>query len=151
MTRPAMPSDWETTPMPTQHLAITLDRSFSVLEMERIRQGVVPEQMEDKWFVYWHDGTLYFYRSWTGFCVFVVHFAVEGESCRMVGAEVNRDPEQVGEPHGRDDELISYLIDALLLRHDAELPSDEPDEGQRALETWSFVGRAMLGDHPAGE
>lgn len=150
MTRPAMPTDWETTPMPTQHLTIPLDRSFSAPEMERIKLGVVPEQMEDKWFVYWQDSTLYFHRSWTGFCIFVVHFVPEGESCRMVSAELNRDPEQVGKPQGRDDEMMSYLIDALLLRRDAVLPSDEPDEGQRALEMWSVVGRAMLDDHPAG-
>ncbi len=42
---------------------MTLDRVFSPQDMDRIRRGVVPEAMEDKWFIYWKEGMLFFQRS----------------------------------------------------------------------------------------
>ena len=56
---------------------MTLDRVFSPQDMDRIRRGVVPEAMEDKWFIYWKEGMLFFQRSWTGFCIYVVRFAAD--------------------------------------------------------------------------
>ena len=72
--------------------------------------------MEDRWFIYWHDEALYFHRSWTGFCNYIVCFTAEGEAWRMVRAEVNRDPAQYQQTDDdQDAELISELIDLLLL------------------------------------
>ena len=36
--------------------------------------------MEDKWFIYWKEGMLFFQRSWTGFCIYVVRFAADGDA-----------------------------------------------------------------------
>jgi hypothetical protein len=114
--------------------------------------GLVPEEMEDKWFIYWQDDALFFHRSWTGFCVYIVRFSPEGDGHRMVQADLNRDPEQYG---GTSDEhdarMISYLIDLLLLRQEAAFPTDEADPQKHALMAWSQVGRAMLGHHPRQE
>ena len=30
--------------------------------------------MEDKWFIFMENGILYFHRSWTGVCIYQVHF-----------------------------------------------------------------------------
>ena len=110
------------------------------------------EQMEDKWFIYWKDDTLFFHRSWTGFCIYVIRFAVEGDSCRMIEADVNRDPKQYKETiDKRDVKMISYLVDVLLLHREAVFPSNEPSSEKRALINWSQVGRAMLGQHPNDE
>jgi len=141
----AQSTDWKTLPLPKSRSTIRLDRLFSAQEMERIRQGLIPEQMEDKWFLYWQDDRLFFHRSWTGLCIFVVRFAPEGESYRMLEAEVNRDPEQYGQTSDDEDaHMISTLIDLLLLQRSADL-GDEP------LAQWKLVGRAMLGQHPRGE
>lgn len=43
--------------------------------------------------------------------------------------------------------MISYLIDALLLRRPAKYPDDN-DRDESALAQWANVGRAMLGSHP---
>lgn len=129
-----------------------MDRTFSSQEMKRIRRGLVPEQMEDKWFIYWKDDTLFFHRSWTGFCIYIVRFAAEGNSCRMIEADVNRDPEQYKETSNeRDAEMILYLVDVLLLYQEAVFPSDESSSEKQALMNWSQVGRAMLGQHPNDE
>jgi hypothetical protein len=136
-------------PLPAQRTSIALDRCFSSQEMQKIRRGVTPSQMEDKWFVFWETGTLAFHRSWTGNCVYRVHFEGIGDSWRMVSADVNRDPDQYsGVSDDQDAQLISYLIDVLLLRQEAVFPSDATNPGQSALKSWSFVGRAALGEHP---
>ena len=148
----AAPSDWKTEALPSKRATIRLDRTFPPQEMEHIRKGLVPDQMEDKWFIYWKDDTLFFHRSWTGFCLYVVRFASEGDGCRMIEADVNRDPEQYKESNDeRDAEMISYLVDVLLLHQEAVFPSDEPSPEKQALMNWSLVGRAMLGQHPKDE
>jgi len=117
--------------------------------MECIRRGLVPEQMEDKWFIFWEDDSLFFHRSWTGFCIYAVHFICDEEHCRMASAEANRDPAQYSmDLDERDTELISYLIDLLLLRRRADFPDGEAGTGDSALRNWGLVGRAALGEHP---
>jgi len=55
------PDDW--TPL-------RFERQFNALEYERMSLGVIPEDMDDKWYVYLEDDTFYFHRSWTGLCIF---------------------------------------------------------------------------------
>jgi hypothetical protein len=148
----AKQTDWKIEALPSKRTIIHLERTFSPQEMKRIRRGLVPKQMEDKWFIYWKDETLFFHRSWTGFCIYVVRFTTECDSCRMIEADVNRDPEQYKEASNeRDAEMISYIMDVLLLHQEAVFPSGDPSSEKQALMTWSQVGRAMLGQHPNDE
>jgi hypothetical protein len=102
--------------------------------------------MEDKWFIYWKDDTLFFHRSWTGLCLYVVRFATERDRCRMIEADVNRDPEHYKDTSDeRDAEMISYLVDVLLLHQEAVFPSDELSGEKQALMNWSQAERAKLG------
>lgn len=111
--------DWKTEPLPSRKASISLDRGFEPHELERIRRGLLPAQMEDKWFIFWEDDTLFFHRSWTGFCIYIVHFINEGSSCRMISADINREPAQyAGVSDERDAKLISYLVDLLLLQRE---------------------------------
>jgi hypothetical protein len=145
----AKPSNWKTAPLPERQTAVTLDRSFTAEEINLIRQGLIPQEMEDKWFIYWQDNALHFHRSWTGNCIYVVQFAAEGEGYRMVSAAVNRDPEQYKETNDEHDrQMISYLIDVLLLRRPSAFPSSDASPPMQSLQKWSQVGRAMLGQHP---
>ncbi|HEY5999597.1 MAG TPA: hypothetical protein VI078_09910 [bacterium] len=148
----AKKSDWNTVELPSARVTVTLGRTFTSQEMKKIRKGVIPEQMEDKWFVYWHNNTLFFHRSWTGFCVYVVRFADTGTNWSMVEADINRDPEQYTETSNKMDAgLISWLIDVLLLRQHSEYPSEESKDGLQPLKMWSLAGRAILGEHPEKE
>ena len=145
----AKPSDWQWKALPSRASTISLDRSFSSGEIQRIQCGLIPEEMEDKWFIYWETDRLFFHRSWTGFCIYVVRFVPEGESHRMVEAKVNRDPEEYREQRDEyDARMISYLIDVLLLEQAADFPSDDPDSPNEAIRQWSQVGRAILGRGP---
>ena len=148
----AKSTDWKTEVLPSKRSTIRLDRTFSPEEMKRICRGLVPQQMEDKWFIYWKDDALFFHRSWTGVCIYVVRFASDVGGCRMIEADVNRDPEQYKETSDKiDAEMIAYLVDVLLLHQESTFPSDEPSSKKQVLMNWSQVGRAVLGQHPNDE
>lgn len=85
-------SDWRTYPMPESHDSFTLERSFTSEQMNILRKGHIPEEMEDKWFWYMEDNFLYAYRSWTGFCIYCIEFSQNGQH----KVTVNRDNEQYG-------------------------------------------------------
>ena len=143
----AKPADWDLQPLPEQRTSIRFDRLFAKEEMQRIRRGLVPEVMEDKWFIYWAKNHLYMHRSWTGYCVYVVRFAAEKGGWRMLDAQVNRDPEQYRETSDdRDALMIPYLIDVLLLGNAVNFPSAGESPEVEALQAWSLVGRASLGE-----
>jgi len=147
--RKAKPTDWKTKALPSKRITVLLDRTFSPQEMQCIQKGLVPEEMEDKWFIYWKDNTLFFHRSWTGLCIYVVRFVVEGDNYRMIEADVNQDSMQYEETSGKKEaEMISFLVDVLLLHQEPVFPSDEPSCEKQALEIWQQIGRAMLGQHP---
>lgn len=149
--RAARARDWSREELPAKRTTIALDRLFSEEEMELIQRGVVPEQMEDKWFIYWEEGTLYLHRSWTGFCIYVVRFVLENRGWRMVRADVNRDPAEYNETSDKTDAvLVSALVDVLLLRREPALPQAGESDVQAAVLNWSMIGRAMFGEHPRG-
>jgi hypothetical protein len=142
---PVRPTDWKNLPMSEIRTTIRLDRAFSDEEMARIRQGLKPEAMEDKWFVYWDKDVLYFHRSWTGICIYAVRFHVDRHGYRMIEAEINRDPEEYSQKNDQfDARLISFLIDVLLLEQGAEYPAEEGASAPDPLALWSLVGRANL-------
>lgn len=148
-TKTAKKEDWQTCQMPSEQRTIVVTRTFSRTEMQRIQAGLIPQQMEDKWFIYWHDDSLFFHRSWTGYCIYVVRFAVDGNSYRMIEVALNRNSEQYGQTNDDyDAKMVNYLIDVLLLDKASDFPSEEPGSDKQVLMQWSHIGRAMLGQHP---
>lgn len=110
-------SDWQNTPMPEQHASFSLERTFSLEQMRRLQNGLVPEQMEDKWFIYFDDNTLYFHRSWTGFCIYAVHFGERNGEYAVASVDVSRDSGQYkSNDIAEDARLLNELIDFLLNR-----------------------------------
>ncbi|MEH1942878.1 MAG: hypothetical protein V7L01_22030 [Nostoc sp.] len=92
---------------------ITVEKLYSQEEFDRIAAGVIPEQMEDKWFIFYEAPWLYLHRSWTGFCIFKVRFEVVGESVKIAEVHVNRDPAQhLNTDHERDASLLGILLDS---------------------------------------
>lgn len=85
--------------------------------MEIIRSGCLPEDMDDKWFLYWQGDALHCHRGSQGHCIYVVRFESKGDTYCMVEAEVNRDRSQYDwSSEEADQEGISKLVDKLLLR-----------------------------------
>jgi len=106
-------------PMPAQQTTVALDRAFPKDQAALLKLGFLPQDMQDKWFIYFEKDVLHFHRSWTGYCIYQVSFTQEGDALRMTQALVNRDPEQYQETSAeRDRQNISQVIDAFLLRRE---------------------------------
>lgn len=110
-------------PLPVQRSTLSLQREFTEPEYERLRNGLVPDKMEDKWFIFLEDDILYLHRSWTGYCIYQVSLTREDSTYAIRSALVNRDPNQytwVGDRY--DEKLLIFLIDHLLLGERFPLP-----------------------------
>ena len=109
-------SAWKTIPLPERFSTISLDRLYSDAESDLIMAGFLPREMEDKWFLFFENDTLYCNRSWTGYCIYQVHFVREDNSLRATHAEVNRDPDQYSNTDDAEDvEHIYSVIQGFLL------------------------------------
>ena len=116
--------DWKTTPLPTQRQSIAVARHYSADEFARLRDGVMPREMEDKWFVFYEEPWLYLHRSWTGYCVYQVRFTPIADGVQCVESLANRDAHQYrGTDDTRDALLLGILLDSFAGRptdHDWE-------------------------------
>lgn len=127
-------ADWKTQAMPEATVTRVVDRRYAAAQAEAIRFGSIPWQMEDKWFIFYEDGKLFFHRSWTGLCVFVMHFREDGDALVAERLDINQ------ETMDDDSESLAfYLIDALLLKRPGDMPGAEPDNPSRE---WSVMGQA---------
>ena len=91
--------DWKTKPMPERHDSFIYQRILEKEQMETLKRGHIPREMEDKWFWYMRGDTLYAHRSWTGCCIFRVDFHPDGKNF----VTVNRDPGQYGSTDIKED------------------------------------------------
>lgn len=148
--RRATRGDWDIQPLPEQRAVLYTDRTYTPLEMKAIRQGLIPEVMEDKWFIYYEDDVLYLHRSWTGVCVYEAHFHQGDYRWTVERLMVNRNPDQYTQTDDEyDARLFAFLVDVLLLGRRPAFPLPEGDDRsreQQALGIWSLIGRAMMGD-----
>ncbi|MEH1793593.1 hypothetical protein [Nostoc sp.] len=112
--RIAKRDDWKTEPMPSASTKIALEKLYSQEEFDRITAGVIPEQMEDKWFIFYEAPWIYLHRSWTGFCIFKVRFEVVGDSVKIAEVQVNRDPAEYSNTDDkRNASMLLILLNSL--------------------------------------
>ena len=118
---------------------------FTLSEVERITNGLIPIGMEDKWFIFYADSWLYFHRSWTGVLIYALKLDRSPVDGRIVKSWVNRDPEQYRERDiDYDRRLVDFLIRAFLLGENAKFPIRKEHLGSEANGAYQHkvVGRA---------
>lgn len=119
----ATKDSWQNTKMLESKALLQFERTFSLEEYQRIKLGLIPQVMEDKWFIYLEDDWLYFHRSWTGFCNFQLHIEPADDAYKVIEVWVNRDIEQYKNTDDNyDTKLLIFLIDRLLLGKDVSFP-----------------------------
>ena len=80
----ARAADWNRLAHPEQRELLAFHAEFDSAELAQISQGLVPQAMEDKWFIYLdEDDWLYFHRSWTGACIYAVQLLRSAEGARV--------------------------------------------------------------------
>jgi len=103
--------------------SFTYGATFSDAEYDAIRRGLIPHEMEDKWFIFWEADTLYIHRSWTGACIYQIAFRVSPS-----GVEVAQAAVAAGSEHYRrrsdveEAALVDFLIRGLLLHQTVPFP-----------------------------
>ena len=64
---------------------------FSSEEFSRLKTGLVPQTMEDKWFVYYEEPHLFFHRSWTGKPVYRLTLNITSKEAQIVESLWSKD------------------------------------------------------------
>lgn len=108
----ARAEDWPHEPLAQPYEEIAFSRRFSPEELERIARGRLPVKKSDKWFIYQQGPELFFHRSATGECVFLLDLGAG--LLRVAGLEGFTPEDRRA--------VLSYLIDRLLLESDAKPP-----------------------------
>jgi uncharacterized protein (TIGR02452 family) len=151
--RPVRKTDWKTEAMPESSGSAAMDMAYNAEAFERIRLGIYPRQMEDKWFIYYEEPWLHLHRSWTGCLIFSIRFERSGKGGRAVEVRVNQDPQQyrAGElaDEARKAESLVNMLLAFNVPGGGQAPGGDLEGGdEAALSLWSEVGQAMLGGGP---
>jgi hypothetical protein len=125
----AIPSSWKTLPHPSITEPLKFEAVYTAAEAAQILEGLIPVQMEDKWFIYCSNGWLHFHRSWTGSLIYCLRLEHSPVGVRVTDSWVNRDQTQYSETDANyDRQLVSFLIDALLLKRNASFPMPKNSE-----------------------
>ncbi|MCG8574181.1 MAG: hypothetical protein MI810_04795 [Flavobacteriales bacterium] len=119
----AKKSDWEIKEMPSKRAEFELNKSISKKEYEQLSLGLIPQDMDDRWFIYALGKKLFFHRSWVGSCIYIASIEKKQNEIKLTKAIVNRDKRQYWfENDEWDKKLINYLIDSLLLGKEVAFP-----------------------------
>ena len=62
---PATATSWKREPF-TEGVPLPYRMSLDSGQFSWVKQGLIPQAMEDKWFIYYEDPHLFLHRSWTG-------------------------------------------------------------------------------------
>jgi hypothetical protein len=135
---------WKTSSMPARTSELAYSAEFSQAEFERISRGLVPREMENKWFIFLEDGCLFFHRSWTGHCIYRVELEPLGDKHVVRCAEANRDPDEYKQTDDAyDSELLSFLVDVLLLGKRRDFPVPPGAESPRGVYQHVVAGTGL--------
>jgi hypothetical protein len=143
---------WKTRPLPTARAALSYSRTFDRVEHDRLERGLVPDQMEDKWFIFLEEPWLFFHRSWTGTCIYALRLRADGDGFAVEEAWVNRAPEEYRETDDAyDTKVLAFLVDRLLLGLDVPFPLREHvDPAKASMFIHSVVGNGRSNDEGSG-
>ncbi|MCH9647622.1 MAG: hypothetical protein K0U98_05240 [Deltaproteobacteria bacterium] len=116
-------ASWKTVGYTGSFVSLPYRRDFSAREFVRVREGLIPEAMEDKWFVFFEDPWLFFYRSWTGRLIYRVKVDESEAGATVRVAEIVAKSETYSwTSEGYEAALLSFLVSALLLHEPAKFP-----------------------------
>jgi hypothetical protein len=120
---PANRKSWKTEERSVAMVRIPYDDTFSCDEIARIRLGLIPRSMDEKWFIFFEQPFLFFHRSWTGRLIYRLELDADTTSPRVKDARVVDDS---GFYRRQSDEyeakLVSFLVRRLMLEQNVPFP-----------------------------
>lgn len=109
-------SDWRIIEMPAQTEQFVIEKTFTDTEIDFLKEGYRPQEMEDKWFMYYEDHKLFIHRSWTGYCIYIIDLSESGR----LSITVNRNPGQYKEGSIESDRLLVNILINRFVKQNAE-------------------------------
>jgi len=97
--------------MPKENASIDYRRTFSPQEFEKLKQGLTASSMDEKWNAYFHGGSFYMFRSWTGSCIYDFQLKYTEDGYRVENTRVNRNQDQY---KATDNDYDVLLLDSLI-------------------------------------
>ena len=82
---------WITSKMPQNKIKLSINKKYSKEEYNKIKKGFIPQQMDDRWFIYFENQKLYFHRSWSGYCIYEIKFSKENEYYIITEGYLNKE------------------------------------------------------------
>jgi hypothetical protein len=116
-------NSWHIKPLPQKHAIISISVYFSIADAVFIKNGCIPVDMDDHWFIYFEDDFLYFHRSSTGFCIYATKIDEKSNNFHLIEAWVNQDSRQYNESNLDSDyhsDIIKDIIENLILNNPRE-------------------------------
>ena len=121
----ATAGDWQREPF-GEVVPIPYRAEFSPEAYARLKAGVIPRAMEDKWFVYFEAPYLHFHRSWTGLPVYRVVLDTVGEGAIVADAHWSKALADAPDADpGYQARLLHFLVSNLLLGRSEPFPLPE--------------------------
>jgi len=120
--RAASRTSWQSEPF-TAGVSIAYKAIFSEEQFARLKTGLVPTQMEDKWFIYYEKPHLFFHRSWTGQPVYRLALRKTTDGAEIDEALWSNVPADGPElDSGYQVLLLDFLLSTLLLGETKPFP-----------------------------
>lgn len=142
MNETATKETWKNIPIDNPK-RIAIDLLFTDKQFSKLQNGLIPQQMEDKWFIYHENEWLYFHRSWTGNGMYKAKLnkVTDGYSVTEFWVERNQEIYK-NEDDSTDIETFSFLIARGLLGIDVRniYSSRNIKSETDALKGWSNFG-----------
>ena len=100
-------------PIAETKVQMHVSHTFTDEEYQRMQRGVIPHEMEAKWFISFEDGWFFFHRSWTGYCIYQVRLELGASGWSIAEAWANGDPNQFRA--AEDTQLFLNIVHYVLL------------------------------------
>ena len=146
MNQTATRATWKNEPIDLpKRISISLkvnDQHFLIL-----KKGLIPHEMEDKWFIFYENDWLYFHLSWTGQGIFKAQIIKEQHGYSIEEFWAERNNEKYGNTDDNHDrETICLLIANGLLKVDVrEIYANNNIKSEAdALKGWSNFGSMLF-------
>ena len=139
----AKKTDWKTADF-SNPILIKAGFRFTETQYARLRHGLLPVEMEDKWFGYFDDGRICFHRSWTGAKIYDVKIIQTESDYTISEITVERDESFYKNKDDNEDiQAFGFLVGRGVLGLNVK-PPVKSSSGDSVLESWSSFGRMIL-------
>jgi hypothetical protein len=126
---------------------IFIELVFSEEQYMKIKNGLIPQEMEDKWFIFFENNWLYFHRSWTGFGIYKAEIKRNNEKYCINEFYVEHNKEKYAcDNENEDIDNFTFLIAWGLLNVDAReiFFKNNISNEKETIKSWSNFGSLMI-------